>query len=256
MEVLGGRYDAGMRRFHESRVLAEATSDERGVANATSGLGTIARYKQDYAEARARHATSLEIRRRLGESYEIAASLGDLGVAAYLQRDFDVADASHTESLAIAQQIGDPRGTGRCLGNMASVAFARGDLRRAETLSRESLTIWREVGDRWAFASSLDRFAGLAAAHGASRRALRLAGAGARLREVCGTPLAPAGQAELDRWLAGARTSIGPTAARAAWMEGEAMAESDAVAYALDASSATSSLHAPRGVDARFMAPP
>ena len=234
MEVLRGDFSTASKRLQESLKLAKATSDLRGVAYALSGLGTISRYRGQHGRARTKHEASLRIRRRLGDPYDIASALGDLGVVAYLQRDYQVAYASHEESLVLSRQVGDWRGIGRSLGNMASVVFARGDFIQAEALSRESLLIWQQLGDRWAFASSLERLAGLAAAEGKSHRALRLAGAAEALRETCGTPLAPAGQAELNAWLESAQRGMEPRAARSAWAEGRAMSDSDAISYGLD----------------------
>ena len=76
--------------------------------------------------------------------------------------------------------------------------------------------------------------AALAAAEGQAARAIRLAGAAAGLREAVGARMSMHLEPELVRGLEPARRILGKAVQQAAWAEGLAMTQEQAIAYALE----------------------
>jgi hypothetical protein len=75
--------------------------------------------------------------------------------------------------------------------------------------------------------------AGVAAGLGEWQRAARLLGATAGLLESMGGVLDPDWQADVDRYEAATRSTLGEEAFAEAWAEGQAMSLEQAVEYAL-----------------------
>jgi len=66
------------------------------------------------------------MKRELGDKEGIATSFSGLGVLAYYQGDYAQARALHEESLAIRRELGDRRGIAECLEGLAKVACTQG----------------------------------------------------------------------------------------------------------------------------------
>jgi hypothetical protein len=81
---------------------------------------------------------------------------------------------------------------------------------------------------------SLERFSALAAAQNQAERAARLFGAAAGLRESMGMPLSPSEQKDQNRDVEAIRAVLGEEAFAAAWLQGRAMKQEQAVRYALE----------------------
>jgi hypothetical protein len=81
----------------------------------------------------------------------------------------------------------------------------------------------------------VESLAGAASAVGQWRRAARLWGAMERLREEIGAPLAASERTGHDRRISDARAALGDDDAfDAAWRQGRAMTDEEAIACALD----------------------
>ena len=116
--------------------------------------------------------------------------------------------------------------------DLADLLIEQRDHIEARALLREALITYRDAGDREGVADSLEGCARLAATLGLAAQAVRLAGAAAALRAAVGTP-ARGERTNLDRHLAGARATLGPRAADAAWAEGLSLPPPQATAEAL-----------------------
>ncbi|MGH7428914.1 MAG: tetratricopeptide repeat protein, partial [Candidatus Methylomirabilaceae bacterium] len=137
------------------------------------------------------------------------------------------------DSVAMRREVGDRRGLAYTLGNLAQNAHERGDDVSARALLEEALTIQREVGDKRGIAYSLERFASLAGANGRHERAARLFGAAEALRERIGAPLSPADRVEYDHGVSAVRAALTGAVLEAAWAQGRAMTQEQAVEFAL-----------------------
>ena len=133
---------------------------------------------------------------------------------------------------------------------MAWVALDQGTTEGVPALLEESLRLLGELGDRRNAAYLLEGWASLAAAlssaqpkdqHGSrerAQRAARLFGAAGAVRTASGIPLPPVDRWWYERYLATARAQLDERSWEAAWAEGQAMTLEQAIAYALEETSA------------------
>jgi tetratricopeptide (TPR) repeat protein len=247
-----GDYATARAYYEQSLAIQREIGNRSGVAYLLNNLGNVARVQGDYAAARAYHEQSLAIKREIGGRQGIANSLGNLGNVARAQGDYASARAYQEQSLAIKREIGDRQGIANSLNNLGIVTKDQGDYAAARACQEESLTIYREIGDRSGIALSLEAFAELAFTATAAatvpaetarasenteddpHRAARLWGAAQALREQIGAPLEPTEQEEQARDAASARERLGEADWAAAWAEGRAMTQEQAIAYALE----------------------
>jgi len=193
----------------------------------------VAHGQCDFVVARPLFEESLAIFQELGARVPIIDLRNLLGDVAREQGDYAAARAFCKEALSISREMGHKPGIVQSLSTLGDVVVQQGDYVAARSLYEESLAILRESDDRRGIAWLLEGFAGLAAAQSQPARALRLTGAAAALREAISTPLSPAEQARLDRWLEPTRQALSEEAQKAAWEEGRAMTMEQAITYAL-----------------------
>jgi non-specific serine/threonine protein kinase len=82
--LLTCRYERAAERLERARAIARGRRDERGAADADQLLGSVARERGDYAQARAFHQRSLEAWERIGDAREAARARNYLVFAAWL----------------------------------------------------------------------------------------------------------------------------------------------------------------------------
>jgi tetratricopeptide (TPR) repeat protein len=228
--------------YAEARALQEASlatmrdlRDQHGVARSLTGLGWIALDEGDYAAARALHAESLATGREIGDRRCIALGLVGLGRIAAVQGDRAAARNYLEESLAIVCKLGDVRNIARSRIHLGWLAVDQQDHGGAGERLAEGLAFADELGDSRSVIDGIELSAHLALALGRMGRAARLRGAAEARREASGTPLSPTERAEDDIDIAAIRAALGNQAFAAAWTEGRAMSQEQAVAYALEA---------------------
>jgi non-specific serine/threonine protein kinase len=165
--------------------------------------------------------------------------------------DYTQAKVRYEQSLILVQELGEKAGTAKVLTLVGSVAYKQGDNARARELWEESLALRQELGEKYGIAECLEWTAIMIPAQGDRRtaleRAVRLFGAAAALREAISAPLEPYQRADHNREVAAARAAIGDAAFDAAWSEGAAMPQEQAISYALE--SARSSNSTPGGTE-------
>jgi DNA-binding CsgD family transcriptional regulator len=136
-------------------------------------------------------------------------------------------------ALEMARITGNRMGQAVSLNNLGLVELCRGDYARAAKLSSESLRLSEELLDHQVLTWSLDALAAVCAQQGSVGRAARLWGAAEVLREASGFPQPPDDKRVLEPFLETARSRLDEAAFQAAWEEGRAMTEEQAVGYVL-----------------------
>jgi non-specific serine/threonine protein kinase len=184
------------------------------------GLGQAAFDGGDLPRARTLHEEALQIRKELGDPWQIAFSAGNLGLVVQAQGDTVLARQLIEQSVAIRRQLGDQRGTAGGLFMLARLIQGDGDLGRARVLYRESLEIVRGIDDRWMLGHLLAGLASLAVAKGRWSLAWRLHGAATAASEASESALFPGMREGVDHELERARGVLGPVAAAAALAQG------------------------------------
>jgi hypothetical protein len=106
-----------------------------------------------------------------------------------------------------------------------------GELERSQSLLRECLAIHLETGADITFV--LQSLATLANARGQPARAARLLGADEAVRSTTGRAIDPGDRPDYERTLSSVRAGLGEAAFLAAWAEGQALTEEQAVALAM-----------------------
>ncbi len=158
-----------------------------------------------------------------------------LACAAIEEGDLESAAAQLEDSLALCRELGDLRDASMALFILGSVELTRNDLERAAALLQEGAGITRRLGDVvgvFYFSLGLAR---LAAKRADPLRAARLWGAVEATQEYMGMALSrfDLSASDYERDVASARSAVDPIAWEAAWSEGKAMSNEQAIDYAL-----------------------
>jgi non-specific serine/threonine protein kinase len=219
-----GAVEESLARYHELR-------DMWGVVEATQMLGLVWYWRGDAKQARALFIESLAMARRLGDRRQIGGALERLGEVAAVANEAE-ARAYLTESLRFYRELGDLTGVASDEYYLGRLDVLNGHPESAGEHYRASLRLTRDWRWMQRIVQSLDGLAAVAVGLGRPVRALRLAGAANVLRRS-EVQIAPQERREFGRMLESARQMLAEETADAAWAEGEAMTEEQAVAYAL-----------------------
>jgi predicted ATPase/class 3 adenylate cyclase len=136
-------------------------------------------------------------------------------------------------AMAAWEEMGDRRFVLVARSDLAHALRRGGEIEEAEALYRETLHGWQHAGNRGAIANQLECFAFLSIVKGDPVRAARLFGAAEAIREVAGSAMVPAEQAEYDAAVGQLRASLDPALLDPAWAEGRRLTTDEAVALAL-----------------------
>jgi DNA-binding SARP family transcriptional activator len=129
----------------------------------------------------------LDIFRRSGNSWRIAAALIWLGFARLQEAQYDQATALLEESLRRSRDLGDTIIVAHALGLLGMIARLQGDYARSVALHTESLLLHNRRGSPSGIAEQLDQLGCVAWARGDHARAARLCGAAEACWELfCG----------------------------------------------------------------------
>ena len=158
--------------------------------------------------------------------------MNNLGLVARYQNNYGEARAYIEESVALFREVGAQWDLANTLHSLSEITLDLHDFAAAESCLTESLRINQALGDRRTMAFILEGFASVRAAQQQPSCALQLAGAAAALRAAIGAPLSPAEATRQNRLLEPARQALSIAEAEAAWQAGYAMPLEDATEYA------------------------
>jgi non-specific serine/threonine protein kinase len=249
-----GDFRLAQQRLEESLAIYRELGDRRQIAALCNNLGKMALELGDSERARSLLEESLQIYRELGDRPSTKNPLCLLGALSMLQGDDAAALAYHEESLAISRELGDQRFIGIALHCLGTLARSQGDLETARARDTEALRLHHALEDRGQLMLCLvglgcvavmmgekaarngptPRTSGIVGEERWFVRGARLFGVGEALREASGFVLWSDDRPSYERCVAAARAALGEEAFAAAWAEGRAMSQDDAVAYALE----------------------
>ncbi|MDQ3856099.1 MAG: tetratricopeptide repeat protein [Chloroflexota bacterium] len=212
--------------------LARSKGDRRRTASALKDLGAIARDQGEERQAEALLGEALSLYREIGADEGVGEVLHNLGETALVMGDYERAAALSGESIAIFRGIGYKLFIGLALTNLGYAERHLGNREGARAAYAESMQVFGDLGLSGAVSLGLAGMAGIAAQQGQAMRAARLWAAAAVLAQ--GPPAVPAHRAEYERDIVAPRAALGEEAFAAAWAEGAAMKEAEAVRYALE----------------------
>src|SRR5215211_2730748 len=228
-----GDWERAKALFEEALPLARESGSIRDTCNALSMLAYMAACRGDVKRAQALGEESLAIAREAGDTTSVAFASQYLAVTAMLSGDYERAQTLFEATLEMTRITGNRKGQAISLNNLGLVALCRGDYARAAKLSSESLKLSEEGLDHQVLTWSLDTLAAVCGQRRYVGRAARLWGAAEVLREASGFSQPPDDKSVLEPFLKDARSRLDEATFQAAWEEGRAMTEEQAVEYAL-----------------------
>ena len=113
---------------------------EPGLAEVCDALANLLLKRGRSLAALAFAHSSLAQKRKLGDRYGEAITLGTIGRAYLLQARHDEAAEAFAQDLAIARELGDERGVGIMLNSLGEVALLRKDLGTAARHYQDNLS--------------------------------------------------------------------------------------------------------------------
>jgi predicted ATPase/DNA-binding SARP family transcriptional activator len=230
--LIEGEVETAQALAGEALVLSRQLGETWCTAVCLNMLGTAARYGERHSEARALYEEALILSEEHELTWPAAVAVGNLGRQAFALRDYERAAGLLERSLDLHRQAGEGFTVAATLTLLGWVAQNLGDRPRAAAFHAEGLELWIKLGNLWGITLALQGIAALAALTGGPERAARLLGAAESLRERYGFALWPTvrGQHERDVEAVGRALSVERLAA--AWAEGRAMTQAQAVACA------------------------
>src|SRR5919112_1273582 len=228
-----GDWERAEALLEEGLVLARESGSIRDTCNALSTLSYMAACRDDMKRAKTFGEESLTIARKAGDTIAASFASNFLAVTAMLGGDYGRAQTLFEATLEMTRITGNRKGLATALNNLGLVALCQGDYARAAKLSSESLRLSEESLDHQLVTWALDALAAVCAQRGYVGRAARLWGAAEVLREASDFSQPPDDKRVLEPFLEAARSRLHEAAFQAAWEEGRAMTEEQAVGYAL-----------------------
>jgi tetratricopeptide (TPR) repeat protein len=270
--------DTAERLGNEALRLSGELNDHRGAGFALSLLGSVAMYRNDFAEsarlleaslaehvaggsqsgqlvsranlagvanALGDHRRAIELGREVvaasrgRDEFGVAHMLCTIGISLEALGQAEEARATFEECIAVSRAHGFSEAEAYGLASLAHLELADAPALAVHHY-RESMAILREIADLRGIAYCLEGLAAVAVVGENAADAVTLLGAAAMIRERTDASLDPLEQLEVDRTLAKGREALSPDEFDAAWSHGSLMELDDAIELALSAVDASS----------------
>ena len=230
LRLLEGEVEAAAEACRKSVSLARA-GDEWYRALALNVLGTLARYRARWDEARHRYDEALALAEQGDHWWPAALAQSNLGVLAELEARPAEALERHERAVGIAREGGDDWMVAACLLNGGRTARQLGELDGASDRLTDALRGFVALENAWGIAACVAAIAVLAVDRGQHVRAARLYGAEEAIRERARLGLWPTIEAEHAAGLRATASALGADWERTR-VEGRALSQDEAIAEA------------------------
>jgi predicted ATPase/class 3 adenylate cyclase len=159
----------------KSLALYRELGDRVGIAHCISDLGTVARWRCQYATARSQLEEAAVLFREVGDSWKRGQCFTELARLYTTYGEYERAGALLDESLETYRTLGDQARIGWVLFLQAQLLFlSGGDPATAQSLSEQSLPLLRQGGHIWHSVGPLDVLGQLFLLQGKTTRAREL----------------------------------------------------------------------------------
>jgi hypothetical protein len=155
----------------------------------------------------------------------------NLATLAHIQGDYSRARSFIEESLTIEREIGDKQSIAESLSKLANLDKDEGRFAEAQARYVECFEISRELGFKVGCATAIAGLSAVAFAQRQFARGARLQAAAVPLRLEANWMPDPKFFESYDNQIRQGRAALGEEAFAAAWAEGEAMNQDEAIAY-------------------------
>jgi predicted ATPase len=207
---------------------------KRATAEALTALGRLAERQEDRTGATSYLEQAAAIFRELGNRMKLVWTLLDLGSVHYRGGAYASARALYEESLGMSRELDEEYCIAAASNNLGMACFHLGDPIRAQALHREALALYVRDGSAEGIAWALEQLGVVTAQHGDPQRAARLLGAAAAAWAKFGKESTAWEASDLGQAAAAVREKLEAEAWESAWQAGRAMAQEEAIAYALE----------------------
>lgn len=222
--------------------LSRTLDDTAELAETLVYLGDAYRDQELFAQAAPLYEESLALYQALADQAHIGNGYHVMAELALLQEDYARAVALELTSLALVRDLATDWAVPAALLIQGFAAVHLEDYAQAARCFRESLSISRLLQVQPLIVPGLIGFASLAAGRrlpgdedtAAAVRAARLLGASATLQRGAPARMAHVHRREYERTTAVVQARLDATTWETAWNEGRAMAQEQAIAYALE----------------------
>jgi predicted ATPase/class 3 adenylate cyclase len=188
----------------------------------------------DFVLARSEILRGRELLRESGDDWGASMSLLSTAMIAKYRQDYPEARRQFVALEPIFRDLGDQHRINMVRSELAHLERFEGHYQQAEALYRESIQEWQRIGHRAAVAHQIECFAILARLNGQGERAARLYGAAEALREKIGISMTQMERVEYEQHVAGLRVVMEPSTLASAWAEGVRMTMDQAVRFAVE----------------------
>jgi hypothetical protein len=234
--------DQGVARSHWGRAIEAfgLLGDQRYRAYSMAlAAGTYLGDRERYEHAMRLCDDGIALARTVGDRPLIAQALNVKGELARVHGDDEMALDAYLEGRDLAIAAGDEAHLSAFIANLSYLANHRGDDDEARRLGCAALRLCWSLGRRMMAAWTVSELAGPELGLGRPERGARLIGAADEALRVLGAVRHPGDVGEHERVVAGLRTTLGEDELRRLCAEGAQMSLDDAVAFALDESTAS-----------------
>jgi ATP/maltotriose-dependent transcriptional regulator MalT len=223
-------YAAALKVLESSLSHFKSLGDEYWTAHVLGTMAFVHSLQGDLARASKELEQLLPLAREIRDRRSVVIMLGWLGDIERAYGKYDLAKRYFTEFLERAREIGDKMSIAYGMYYMGFVSLHENSLQSARLLFAEMLALARGIEMRVLVEWALFGFACMAAEEKNARRAIRLFAVTDHLFE--GSSASRADEITYKRYLALAREQVDEEAFNAAWAEGSALSNEQAIAEA------------------------
>ena len=225
--------DLASELLSEGESMCRSVGDTANLADILNISAIVAMARGDLVGANTILEEALGLARAAGHIRCLALTTSNLGINAMLEGDYEEARALMEEALELNLALKDRGNHAVSLHNLGLIALLRGDPEQAAVLCAQSTQMFGDLLDSIGVTISLDALAAVSGQRGEVGKAVRLWGAAQALRDAMRVSQPPDDKEVLEPFVEAARSSLEAAAFRAAWEEGRAMTQEQAVALAL-----------------------
>jgi predicted ATPase/class 3 adenylate cyclase/Flp pilus assembly protein TadD len=241
-DMMEGNYAQAAAHYREALYIGRRQGDVGLISSGLIKLGELALLQEQPLEATERFEESLAYVRKKDHKIYIAVSLYTMGLSAWAAGELGEAEQRFTNAQIKCQEGGDTYLEAKILCGMGKVAFARGKINITQELFKQAFKLMNYyhyyhyfgMDQREPAILTLEFSAYIAAAQGQMMVAACLLGSTEVWHKRFSYTRLPRERQERDACIAAVRAALGEQAFTAAFAEGQAMTEEQAVAYVLE----------------------
>jgi tetratricopeptide (TPR) repeat protein len=167
-----GEYDKALKSYNKALTIRKQIGDINGEGASLSNLGVIAFHKGDLTSAIEYYKNSIEVQKNIDDEYGMAISLNNIGGAYLRQGNNTLAINNFKDALILRERIKDLAGQGAVLSNLGAIYIMTYDLDKAIRCIDSSIKINIQLKNDVTLADSYDNMGSLLLTKGEYNEAL------------------------------------------------------------------------------------